>query len=402
MSAGSLFCQRKEDAGRQKEQKKEGTMNKLIPEANELLKNGGFEYAFCGGHALDLFLGCESRMHGDIDVCAFRKDRNRIIQYMRSQGFEVYEMLGGGRVHHITDESGRFEERNIFCVREGCPMVKLYPPDGDGCCWMEFFHVGQTRLDYIELLFNDKTKEAFEYARNREITREPEQAILISDGIPYLAPELCLLYKSTDMGRDGYQQDFELAWKKMDAYRRAWLRNALLREYPAGHPWTDTVKTAQLVLHFVSESDLPEVSRTWPSDHRPVSEKEAMDAVAYIRGNYEKNTVGCVHHLILAVCGKDDPGRIMGWCGLDGRRSRTEPEIFILLDEEYRHKGYGTQCVKGLLKTAVEDYSLQSVHGGCAGDNTASRRAMEKGGMVQYGTEDNGDPLFRFTAGEKN
>ena len=47
--------------------------------------------------------------------------------------------------------------------------------------------------------------------------------------------------------------------------------------------------------------------------------------------------------LCLAVCGKDHPGTIMGWCGLDGRRNHAEPEIFILLDEEYRNKGYGTQ-----------------------------------------------------------
>ena len=46
-------------------------MNKLVTEAHELLKNGGFEYAFCGGQALDLFLGYESRVHGDIDICAF-------------------------------------------------------------------------------------------------------------------------------------------------------------------------------------------------------------------------------------------------------------------------------------------------------------------------------------------
>ena len=38
------------------------------------------------------------------------------------------------------------------------------------------------------------------------------------------------------------------------------------------------------------------------------------------------------------------------------------------------------------------------MHGGCAKENIASARAMEKGGMVQYGTEENGDPLFRFTA----
>ena len=59
-----------------------------------------------------------------------------------------------------------------------------------------------------------------------------------------------------------------------------------------------------------------------------------------MRDNYTKNTKGCIYHLCLAVCGKDRPETIMGWCGLDGRASHTEPEIFILLDEEYRGKGY--------------------------------------------------------------
>ena len=156
-------------------------------------------------------------------------------------------------------------------------------------------------------------------------------------------------------------------------------------------------QTENLILHFVTEDDLAEVARTWPSDHRPVSEQEARDAIASMRGNYARNTKGRICHLCLAVCGKDAPETIMGWCGLDGRRSQTEPEIFILLDEPYRNKGYGTQIVKELLRTAAEDFSLPGVHGGCDKDNIASRRAMEKGGMRQYGTEDNGDPLFRFT-----
>ena len=56
------------------------------------------------------------------------------------------------------------------------------------------------------------------------------------------------------------------------------------------------------------------------------------------------------------------------------------------------------QCIRELLRIAVEDYSLPGVHGGCAKENIASARAMEKGGMVQYGTEENGDPLFRYRA----
>ena len=159
--------------------------------------------------------------------------------------------------------------------------------------------------------------------------------------------------------------------------------------------------TGGLVLRLVTENDLDEVARTWPSDHSPVSEEEARGAVSYMRDNCARNTRGCIYHLCLAVCRAEDPRTIMGWCGLDGSRSHTEPEIFILLEEAYRNQGYGTQCVKGLLKTA-DDYCLQGVHGGCDKANIASKRAMEKGGMVQYGTEDNGDPLFRYCIKEKH
>ena len=159
-------------------------------------------------------------------------------------------------------------------------------------------------------------------------------------------------------------------------------------------------RTDSLVLRAVTEDDLGEVARTWPSDHNPLSEGEAQDVIAYLRGNYAKNEKGCLYHLCLAVCMTDQPHIIMGWCGLDGTRSRTEPELFILLDEPYQNKGCGTQCAKELLRIAVEDFSLQSVHGGCARDNLASRRVMEKSGMVQYGTEENGDPLFRYSVQE--
>ena len=157
-----------------------------------------------------------------------------------------------------------------------------------------------------------------------------------------------------------------------------------------------------LILHFVTEDDLPEVMRTWPSDHRPISEAEARKAIASMRGNYGRNAKGRICHLCLAVCGKDHPGTVMGWCGLDGRRDPAEPEIFILLDEAYRNQGYGPQCVKELLRIAAEDFALSGVHGGCAKENVASARAMEKGGMVRYGTEENGDPLFRFRANHKS
>ena len=54
-------------------------------------------------------------------------------------------------------------------------------------------------------------------------------------------------------------------------------------------------RTEQLILHYVTDDDLTEVARTWPSDH-PLSEAEARDAIAYMRGNYAKNAPGRICH----------------------------------------------------------------------------------------------------------
>ena len=45
-----------------------------------------------------------------------------------------------------------------------------------------------------------------------------------------------------------------------------------------------------LILHYVTEEDLTEVARTWPADHHPLSDTEAREAIAYMRGNYGRNT----------------------------------------------------------------------------------------------------------------
>jgi hypothetical protein len=213
-------------------------MNKLVKDAIELLKGQNFEYAVCGGYAIDLFLGYDSRKHGDIDMLAYWNDRNSIILYMQSKGYNVYEMLGGGMAHHITDiNNQKYKKRNIFCSAKNCEIVHLTPTDEKNIYKIEFFHIGQTELNFIEFLFNDKDEKCFLYARDKNIKRDMSKAILHNNEISYLAPELLLLYKSTDTEREGYQQDFDLTFAKMNDEQREWLINALKIIYPDGHKW---------------------------------------------------------------------------------------------------------------------------------------------------------------------
>lgn len=213
-------------------------MNRLIKEAAELLNTGRFEYAICGGFAVELFLNREVRKHGDIDILVYWRDRDQIIQYMNSLGWEVYEMCGDGIAHHITDLNKQLRiKRNIFCIKDMCELVILAPADEPDMYYINFDQNGQKSLNFIEFLFNDRTETKFLYARDTEVRRELSKAFLKCNDIAYLAPEITLLYKSTDIAREGYQQDFDEAYACMDAEQKLWLQEALLKFYPEGHPW---------------------------------------------------------------------------------------------------------------------------------------------------------------------
>jgi hypothetical protein len=62
------------------------------------------------------------------------------------------------------------------------------------------------------------------------------------------ALDMFLLYKSTDTDREGYQQDFDLAYKAMNDSQKHWLQNALRREYPDGHKWMESLSCKKLEL----------------------------------------------------------------------------------------------------------------------------------------------------------
>jgi hypothetical protein len=214
-------------------------MNPLILECDGLLKNRGFDFAFCGGHALDIHLGYTTRPHGDIDLSAYWEDRNKIIAFMQSQAWIVYEAMGGGKIHLITDmDDQKLVKLNIFCVKEGCPFfhTELIEDDIFKC---DIDHVEQMNLDYIEFLFSKRTPNEFVYSRNNDIRLEIGRAVLRKNDLSYFAPELVLLYKSTDLTREENRQDFDLVVPFLTDGSRLWLRSALTKAFPDGHEWIE-------------------------------------------------------------------------------------------------------------------------------------------------------------------
>ncbi|MCL2003176.1 MAG: GNAT family N-acetyltransferase [Oscillospiraceae bacterium] len=150
--------------------------------------------------------------------------------------------------------------------------------------------------------------------------------------------------------------------------------------------------TKDLLLRTVKDSDIDEVARMWEFEKGAVSVAEAQKAIEYMQDNHKYNKTGYIYHLCLAVFEKGK-NEIIGWCGLDGKTD-GRLHIFFLVDEEYRNRGYATQCAEKLLSYAFNEAHVKFINGGCDKNNIASFKVMTKIGMQQSGFEENGDPLF--------
>ena len=185
------------------------TINNLLRMANDVLHNTNIKWAVCGGFALDLFLDKEIRNHSDIDICVFEKDRDVILKYMLQNNWNVYEFRGGGKVRPLDITLSSEVGRNLMCTKDKCDIVKFYPWEVENLLWYEFFHTGIKKLNYLEFLFNTSNEEYFIFNKEQGIQRELSKAILFNDNIPFLAPEIVLLYKSSRSENKEYHYDCE-------------------------------------------------------------------------------------------------------------------------------------------------------------------------------------------------
>jgi len=209
----------------------------LVYQLNQFMESMKIDYAICGGHAIDLFLGKKTRPHKDLDVAVYWEDRDIIVQHMLHEGWDVYEPCGTAFLHKIKDVASQKRiKTNIWCVKPGNQHYRfteqekeMYAVDFDGS--------EQLELDFIEFLFNTRKNGAFLYAKNHDIQMSLDKVTAKDNDLPFLAPEMVLLYKSTMANNPDYQLDFDNAFPKMNAEQRAWLENALAAIFPYGHEW---------------------------------------------------------------------------------------------------------------------------------------------------------------------
>jgi hypothetical protein len=173
-----------------------------------------------GGWAIDLYLGQKSRGHEDVDIAIFRPDQAA-----------MQEHLAGWHLQKVKESK----------LEDWTPGEWLALP----------VHEIHARRDMgdpsdLEILLDERDGDIWRYRKNLEITRPVEKVALhTARGIPFLAPEVALLYKASYYATAGHIPgaaedknvgDFERAVPHLEPERRKWLKDAIEACYP-GHPW---------------------------------------------------------------------------------------------------------------------------------------------------------------------
>lgn len=195
----------------------EGLVDQTLLNVSALFATLPCPWCFCGGWALDLFLGRVTRPHKDIDVAILRRDQLQCRSHLQARGWHLE--VAADRAFLPWPEGATLElpYHALWCSNDG-----FDPP-------------------FVEVLLNEADGGRLVFRRNRTITLPLDRAFLRSaDGLPFLAPEVVLLYKANHAEENG--PDFQAAWPELDSLGRGWLREALGTLRP-DHPWLARLST---------------------------------------------------------------------------------------------------------------------------------------------------------------
>jgi hypothetical protein len=166
-------------------------------------------WCVAAGWALDLFRGRQTREQGDIEVAipaaSFPEVRDRFPGY-------VFDGVGDARIWaEATPEVLAVTHQTwLRDPATGSYLLDVFREPHDGDTWV-CRHDETIRLPYRDIIHRTR------------------------DGIPYLAPELVLLFKARH-AREKDQADFDATVPQMTPAQRETLAGLLARAHP-GHPW---------------------------------------------------------------------------------------------------------------------------------------------------------------------
>lgn len=163
-----------------------------------------------GGWAVDLFVGGVTREHEDVDVAVLRPDQLAVRAHL--VGWDLRVARDGRLAPWRVGRRLAPEEHGIWAR------------PGPGSPWR------------LELLVDDVAGDEWVYRRDPAV-RLPLARLgrRTAAGVPYLCPEVVLLYKSR-RPRAADEHDARVAIPRLPGPARAWLAAAITAQEPE-HPW---------------------------------------------------------------------------------------------------------------------------------------------------------------------
>lgn len=184
-----------------------------LAEAIATVRGWDHRWWISGGHALELHTGRSWRDHSDTDIGVLRQDAVHLHDVL--DGWDVH-IASGGRLHPWDGRE---------------PIER----DGENNLWARRDPAGPWLLD---LTLGDGDSEHWIFRRDRSVRVPWAEAVLrTSDGVPYLAPQLVLLFKSRDR-RAKDEIGATQAIPALEPARAEWLARHLERE----HPWLERLR----------------------------------------------------------------------------------------------------------------------------------------------------------------
>ncbi len=170
-------------------------------------------WAIAGGWAIDLFLGRVTREHADVEVAVLRYEQAKLQAFLKSWDIK--------KVAKPTNAMEPWKSGETLSL----PVHELHAKNTDGV--------------ELELLLNETDNDGFWVFRRNNAVRQHFLHLkgMNEIGIPFLTPEVALIYKATGPTISQKDtQDFQNAKGALLAYQRNWLRRSIEMCNPR-HEW---------------------------------------------------------------------------------------------------------------------------------------------------------------------
>jgi hypothetical protein len=188
----------------------------LPEEIYELFKALTIPWWIAGGWAIDLFLGSKTRDHLDIDIQILRKDQIILQKFL--EGWYLYKTNQPGLKPWKKNEFLQLGVNSIWCRKT---------PEAP---WN------------MQILFLESEGDEWFYRRKPSVQGFiSEIGMKTKSGIPYLSPEIQLLFKAQKNPKQKDKQDFLNVLPFLDKKKLMWLKKSVFVHFGKNSYWIEEI-----------------------------------------------------------------------------------------------------------------------------------------------------------------